>query len=194
MSYPSAGPAARRPSTAMLTTTSVICAIAGLAYVGLFVMMALGAASEITTIERLLSMKENGAAQITNTVEDLNDSIAENEMAIVVFWVGAALTVPLVVASFLAIGGRGWARGLATAFLLPPTVVIAFGVIHDINDGHEENVFALVFTVPAIVLAVLWWLPATTRALRTRRPVAPPPQQQGWYGQPPYQQPYQPHR
>ncbi|OLF05103.1 hypothetical protein BLA60_37625 [Actinophytocola xinjiangensis] len=175
----------------MLTTTSVICAIAGLAYVGLFVMMALGAASEITTIERLLSMKDGGA-QVTNTVEDLQDSISENEMAIVVFWIGAALTVPLVVASLLAIGGRGWARGLATAFLLPPTVVIAFGVIHDINDGHEENVFALVFTVPAIVLAVLWWLPATTRALRTRRPVAPPPQQQGWYGQPPYQ--HQPHR
>jgi len=183
----------------MLTVTGVISGIVGLAYVGLFVMMAIGAAGEITTIEDLLRMKENGSAQITNTVEDLNDSLDENEMAIVVFSVGAALTVPLVVTSFLAVSGRSWARATATAFLLPPVVEIVFGVIHDVNDGHEENVFALVFTIPAIVLAVLWWLPATTRAMRYKRPPVPPgPPQQGWYGQPgpPQQQyqPYQPHR
>lgn len=152
----------------MLTATWMVSLLAGLAYVGLFVLMGVGASSEITTIERLKDMKQGGA-QITNTFEDLDASIAENEMAIIVFFAGAALTIPLVLASILARTGRGWTRVLAVLGMLPPTVVIVFGVIHDINDGHEENVFALVFTIPALVLTVLWCLPATTRAMAARQ-------------------------
>lgn len=177
----------------MLSVTAVISSIVGLAYVGLFVLMAIGAADEITTIERLQRLKAEGA-QITNTNEDLEASIAENEMAIVVFAVGAAITVPLVVASLLAFGGRGWARTLASVFMLPPVVVIAFGVVHDVNEGRPENAYALVFTIPAIVLAVLWWLPATSRAMaarkwrRTAGQQGPPPMP-GWPGQPVNQPP-----
>lgn len=108
----------------------------------------------------------------------------------VVFFVGAALTVLLVVAILLAVAGRGWARNLATTSILPPIVVIVFGVVHDINDGHPENAFALVFTIPAIVLAVLWWLPPTSRAMATRKWRRAAGQQgtpstPGWQGRPP---------
>lgn len=62
----------------------------------------------------------------------------------------------------------------------PGAAVIIFGVLHDIADGHPENAYALVFTLPATVLAILWWLPATTRAMTARRmkrePVPPVPQ------------------
>jgi hypothetical protein len=167
---PPAGPAPapRRPSTALLTVSWVLSSIFGLAYVGLFVLMGVGAGEEITLIEKLQEMKENGA-QVTNTDEDLEASIAENELAIVVFFTGAAITIPLMVASILGRAGRSWARVLATIFLLPPTVVIIFGVIHDMAEGRPENAYALVFTLPAIVLAVLWWLPATSRAMAARR-------------------------
>lgn len=162
-------PQAVRPrSTAMLTVTWLVSAIAGFAYVGLFVLMGIAASDEITTIEELKDLKARGA-QVTNTIEDLNESIAENELAIIVFFGGAAITIPLVVASIVAVTGRSWTRGLATVFLLPPVFVITFGVIHDINDGHPENAFALVFTIPALVLAVLWWLPPTSRAMAARR-------------------------
>ncbi|MCT2584254.1 hypothetical protein [Actinophytocola gossypii] len=153
----------------MLTVTSVLSAIAGLAYVGLFVLMSISAAAEIETIEKLVRLKENGSANITNTYEDLAASVEENELATVVFGVGAALTIPLVVAGLLALGGRGWARVLATVFMLPAVVVVTFGVIHDIADGHPENAFALVFTVPALVLTLLWWLPPTSRAMVAKR-------------------------
>ena len=163
----------------MLTATRVVTAIVGLAYVGLFVLMGLSASDEISTIEELKELKADGAP-ITNTVEDLDASIAENELAIVVFFTGAALTLPLVVAGFLAVTGRAWARVLAAVFFVPPTAVIIFSVLHDIADGHPENAYALVFTLPAIVLAILWWLPATTRAMTARRlkrePVPPVPQ------------------
>ncbi|MFC4857200.1 hypothetical protein [Actinophytocola glycyrrhizae] len=176
---PGPPPAEPPRSTAMLTATWVVTSIVGLAYIGLFVLMGLGASDEISTIEKLKEMKAGGAP-ITNTVEDLDESIAENELAIVVFFVGAALTLPLVIASFLAGTGRAWVRVTATIFLVPPIVVIVFGVVHDIRDGHPENAFALVFTLPAIVLAILWWLPATTRAMTARRlkrePVPPVPQ------------------
>jgi hypothetical protein len=158
----------RPPSTAMLTVTSVISSIVGLAYVGLFVAMAISAGDEITTFRELQQLKDQGAP-ITNTDADLAESIADNELAVVVFFGGAALTVLLVVASLLAVAGRGWARNLATMSILPPTVVIVFTVVHDINSGHPENAFALVFTIPAIVLAVLWWLPPTSRAMATRK-------------------------
>ena len=171
-------------STAMLTVTWLLTSIIGIAYVGLFVLMGVGATDEISTIERLKEMKEGGA-QITNTVADLDASIAENKMAIVVFFVGAALTLPLVIASFAGRTGRPWVRGVATGFLVVPIVVIVFGVIHDIQDGHEENVVALVLTVPAIVLAILWWLPPTTRAMTARR-LKRTPVPQGQMTQTPY--------
>jgi hypothetical protein len=152
----------------MLTVTWLVTSIIGLAYVALFVLMGASASDEISTIEELKEMKASGA-QVTNTVADLDASIAENEMAIVVFFAGAALTLPLVVASFAGVTGRGWVRGVVSGFLVVPIVVIVFGVIHDIQDGHEENVVALVLTVPAIVLAILWWLPPTTRAMTARR-------------------------
>lgn len=152
----------------MLTATWVVTAIVGLAYVGLFVLMGLGASDEISTIEELKEMKASGA-QITNTVEDLDASIAENELAIVVFLTGAALTLPLVITGLLGRTGRVWVRGVVTTLLAPPFVVIVFGVIHDIGDGHPENAVAFVLTIPAIVLAILWWLPATTRAMAARR-------------------------
>ncbi|MFI7672984.1 hypothetical protein [Actinophytocola sp. NPDC049390] len=161
----------------MLTATWVITSIVGLAYTGLFVLMALGALDEIETFEDVKAMKAGGA-QVTNTVADLDASIAENELAIVVFLTGAALTLPLVVVSLLGRTGRAWVRALATTFLLPAIVVIVFGVIHDIADGHPENAVAFALTVPAIVLLVAWWLPATTRAMAARRarylPVAQP--------------------
>lgn len=153
----------------MLTVTWILTSIFGLAYVGLFVLMGVGASDEITTIERLKDMKEQGSANVTNTMADLDASIAENEMAIVVFFVGAALTLPLVVASLLGRTGRGWVRIVSAIFMLPPIVVIIFGVIHDIKDGHPENAVALVLTVPALVLTTLWCLPATTRAMAARR-------------------------
>ncbi|GAB3439866.1 hypothetical protein [Actinophytocola sediminis] len=161
-------PGERPPSTALLTATWLVSLIAGVAYIGLFTLMALGAADEITTIERVQDLKDSGGP-VTNTDEDLAASIAENELAIIVFAVGAVLTIPLLVASVLGRTGRAAARVLATVFLLPPAVVIAFGVVHDINDGHPENAFALVFTLPAIVLSVLWWLPPTTRGMAARR-------------------------
>jgi hypothetical protein len=165
-----AGPpqAARRPSTAPLTVSWVLSSIFGFAYIGLFVLMGVSAGEEITQIEQLRELKAGGAP-ITNTDEDLLASIAENELGMVVFFTGTALTIPLLVAGFLGRTGRGWARVLATVCLVPPTVVIVFSVLHDINDGHPENAFAMVFTLPAIVLAVLWWLPATSRAMAARR-------------------------
>lgn len=165
-----------KTSTAMLTVTWLVTSIIGFAYVGLFVLMGVGASDEISTIEELKEMKASGV-QVTNTVADLDASIAENELAIVVFFAGAALTLPLVIASFAGVTGRGWVRGVATGFLVVPAVVIVFGVIHDIQDGHEENVVALVLTVPAIVLAILWWLPPTTRAMTARRHKRTPVQQ-----------------
>ena len=161
-------PASRPPSTAMLTVTSIISTIVGLAYVGLFAAMGISAGDEISTIEELQQLKEQGAP-ITNTDADLAESITENELAIVIFFAGAALTIPIMVASLVALGGRSWARNLAGTFLVVPIAVIIFTVIHDINDGHSENAFALVFTIPAIVLAVLWWLPPTSRAMTSRR-------------------------
>lgn len=165
---PPPAPDARRPSTALLTVSWVLSSIFGMAYVGLFVLMGVGAGEEITTIEMLQEMKANGA-QVTNTDEDLAASIAENELAMVVFFTGVVLTIPLVYAAILGRAGRNWARVVATVFLVPPTVVITFGVIHDMAEGRPENAFALVFTLPAIVLAVLWWLPATSRAMAARR-------------------------
>jgi hypothetical protein len=169
----------------MLTVTWLVTSIIGIAYFGLFVLMGIGAIGEISTIEELKEMKAGGV-QVTNTVADLDASIAENEMAIVVFFAGAALTLPLVLASFAGVTGRSWVRGVATGFLVVPIVVIVFGVIHDIQDGHEENVVALVLTVPAIVLAILWWLPPTTRAMLARRltraPVPQGPMPQTPYG------------
>jgi ABC-type Fe3+ transport system permease subunit len=179
-------PASRPPSTAMLTVTSVISTIVGLAYVGLFVAMGISAGEEITTIQELKELKDRGAP-ITNTDADLAESITENELAVVIFYAGAALTVPLLVASLMARGGRNWTRNLASIFIVVPIAVIAFTVIHDINDGHPENAFALVFTIPAIVLAVFWWLPPTSRAMTSRKwqrqqgtPAMP-----GWQGRPP---------
>lgn len=102
----------------MLTVTWLVTSIVGLAYAGLFALMGVGASDEIATIEKLKELKAGGT-QITNTVADLDASIAENELAIVVFFTGAALT--------------------------------------------------LVLTVPALVLAILWWLPPTTRAMIARR-------------------------
>jgi hypothetical protein len=152
----------------MLTVTWVLTAITGIAYIGLFVLMGLGASEEITTLENVKEMKAAGAP-VTNTVEDLDASIADNELAIVVFFAGAALTLPLVVASFFGVAGRTSVRVLATVLLGPPAVVIVFGVLHDIAAGHTDNAFAFVFTLPAILLAILWWLPATTRAMTARR-------------------------
>jgi ABC-type Fe3+ transport system permease subunit len=152
----------------MLTATSVISTIVAVAYIGLFVLMGISAGDEISTIEELQRLKDQGAS-VTNTDADLEESITENKLAMVVFFAGAALTIPLVVASLMARAGRSWARALASIFMAGPIAVIAFGVIHDINDGHPENAFALVFTIPAVVLAVLWCLPPTTRALTSRR-------------------------
>jgi hypothetical protein len=54
-------------------------------------------------------------------------------------------------------------------FVLPAIVVIVYGVLHDAAEGRPENAFALVFTIPAIVLVLLWWLPPTTRAMAAKR-------------------------
>ena len=89
--------------------------------------MGVSANDEIATIEKMKELKAGGA-QVTNTVADLDASIAENEMAIVI-------------ASFAGVTGRQWVRGVVTGFVV----------------------------VPAIVLAILWWVPPTTRAMTARR-------------------------
>lgn len=175
------GGPARPQSTAILTVTWILTSIVGFAYVGLFVLMGIGATDEIDTIEKLKDMKDQGSANITNTYEDLDASIAENEMAIIVFFVGAALTLPLVVASLLGRTGQAWVRVVSAIFMLPPIVVIIFGVIHDIQDGHPENAVAAVLTIPALVLGLLWCLPATTRAMAARRARRAPVPQGPYY-------------
>jgi hypothetical protein len=93
------------------------------------------------------------------------EAIAWWEFLVIVQWVTLGAVVLLGIVALLAGTGRSWARILTTVLIVFPIGVIIFGVI----DSGPKGLWGLVFLVPFGVLAVLWWLPGTTRGMRARR-------------------------
>jgi hypothetical protein len=93
-----------------------------------------------------------------------DEAIAWWEFLVVLQWATLVAVVLLGIFALLAGTGQSWARILCTVLIIFPIGIIIFGVI----DSGPRGLWGLVFLVPFFALAVLWWLPGTSRGMRAK--------------------------
>ncbi len=174
--YPPDQPPASTSSTRLLTTTKWLTA--GIVVL-LIPLMALWLMNGYANIRGLRALSGRVAGANSGDGKGLKggaEAIAWLEFLVLVQWATLVAVVLLGIFAFLAGAGLSWARVVCTVLIVFPIAVIVFGVI----DSGPRGLWGLVLLIPFFVLVVLWWLPGTSRGIRTEVAVRSRPSATPW--------------